>query len=39
MTFINRNNILYVSINGVRKFTKLKYSKDNSHLQIPANNQ
>ena len=32
MTFINRNNILYVSINGVRKSTKLKYSKDNIKL-------
>jgi integrase len=29
MTFTNRNNILYVSINGVRKSTKLKYSKQN----------
>jgi integrase len=29
MTFSNRNDILYVSINGVRKSTKLKYSKQN----------
>ena len=29
MTFINRNGILYVSINGTRKTTKLKYSKQN----------
>lgn len=29
MTFYNRNNILYVSINGVRKSTKLEYSKNN----------
>jgi integrase len=29
MTFINRNDILYVSINGIRKSTKLKYSKEN----------
>lgn len=29
MTFNNRNGILYVSINGIRKSTKLKYSKDN----------
>lgn len=32
MTFTNRNNILYVSINGIRKSTKLKYSKDNIKL-------
>lgn len=29
MTFTNRNGVLYVSINGVRKSTKLKYSKQN----------
>lgn len=29
MTFYDRNGILYVSINGIRKTTKLKYSKDN----------
>ena len=29
MTFSNRNGVLYVSINGVRKSTKLKYSKQN----------
>jgi integrase len=29
MTFYNRNDILYVSINGIRKSTKLKYSKEN----------
>ena len=29
MTFTNRNGVLYVSINGVRKSTKLKYSKNN----------
>ncbi|MDY0051249.1 MAG: tyrosine-type recombinase/integrase [Aliarcobacter sp.] len=29
MTFINRNGMLYVSINGTRKSTKLKYSKQN----------
>ena len=29
MTFTNRNGILYVSINGIRKSTKLKYSKEN----------
>lgn len=29
MTFINRNNILYISIHGIRKSTKLKYSKEN----------
>lgn len=29
MTFFNRNGKLYVSINGVRKSTKLKYSKEN----------
>ena len=29
MTFTNRNGMLYVSINGVRKTTKLKYSKEN----------
>jgi integrase len=29
MTFYNRNNILYVSINGVRKSTKLEYNKNN----------
>lgn len=29
MTFTNRNGMLYVSINGIRKSTKLKYSKQN----------
>lgn len=29
MTFSNRNGVLYVSINGTRKSTKLKYSKQN----------
>lgn len=29
MTFYNRNGILYVSIKGVRKSTKLQYSKQN----------
>lgn len=29
MTFTNRNGKLYVSINGVRKSTKLSYSKEN----------
>lgn len=29
MTFSNRNGKLYVSINGVRKSTKLQYSKEN----------
>lgn len=29
MTFTNRNGKLYVSINGVRKSTKLPYSKEN----------
>ncbi len=29
MTFSNRNGVLYVSINGIRKSTKLKYSKQN----------
>jgi integrase len=29
MTFSNRNGKLYASINGVRKSTKLKYSKEN----------
>ena len=28
MTFTNRNGVLYVSINGVRKCTKLKYSNN-----------
>ena len=32
MTFTNRNGILYVSIQGVRKSTKLPYSKDNIKL-------
>lgn len=32
MTFINRNGKLYVSINGVRKSTKLEYSKQNIKL-------
>ena len=29
MTFYDRNGILYVPINGIRKTTKLKYSKEN----------
>ncbi|MBU0923907.1 site-specific integrase [bacterium] len=29
MTFFNREGVLYVSINGIRKSTKLKYSKQN----------
>jgi integrase len=29
MTFSNRNGVLQVSINGIRKSTKLKYSKQN----------
>lgn len=29
MTFFNRKGVLYVSINGIRKSTKLKYSKQN----------
>ena len=29
MTFFNRDGVLYVSINGIRKSTKLKYSKQN----------
>ena len=29
MTFSNRKGVLYVSINGIRKTTKLKYSKQN----------
>ena len=29
MTFTNRNGVLYVSINGIRKSTKLKYSIEN----------
>lgn len=29
MTFYNREGVLYVSINGIRKSTKLKYSKEN----------
>lgn len=32
MTFYNRNNKLYVSINGKRISTKLEYSKDNIKL-------